>query len=605
MSSVAVARTFLNVPAEVSVLGTLEKIDAHLFTGPYFRLDADNKKSSQTFETADQARKMYQRAVVVGNVRPGVVAVDIDLDEDEAAEAILYQLKTWCEDHAAWHTTRRSGGGAGRWHFIAVPPAGQAAQLEELATALRVRSGYSGADVDVRSTLRLLSSPHRKTGVIQALEDCPHELLSGLPRTARADARSIRRPAPDAPAPDADATLTRAQWAAFRSSPKLETRSHTEFEICRRLKGSGASPEAVWNAFTTARSRSDIGHAKERDYAWFLINMWQKIRLVSAATEQRNDGRSRHADGYDWAAWALPMSANVRRLWSVWDGRHARTVEHVAIVAADRIGRSTEGRAPLPLRDLMEDTGRDIKTVSAALRSLVEVGLLERVSRFSYSADVASASDVYALGGAYDSPQSLTPTPRSYTPRSVLWHSLGSSALSLLLTTLHADTSLSLRSLATASHYSTAPLSTRQRQLITGLLHELAQRNVLNQDVPDSWRNSTKGTAIQPRAGLRILAAIRSRISRERAAFRSLVESQRESWKERWMAQKEAALEVMKERRRQHQIKWWASLSAEERQLRQRVWKDHWSNASLAERKARKEYLKKQRPTATDWELAA
>lgn len=605
MSSVAVARTFLNVPAEVSVLGTLEKIDAHLFTGPYFRLDADNKKSSQTFETAAQARKMYQRAVVVGNVRQGVVAVDIDLDEDEAAEAILYQLKTWCEDHAAWHTTRRSGGGAGRWHFIAVPPAGHAAQLEELATALRVRSGYSGADVDVRSTLRLLSSPHRKTGVIQALEECPHELLAGLPETARADAGSNRRPTPDAPAPAADAMLTRVQWAAFRTSPKLETRSHTEFEICRRLKGSGASPEAVWNALTTARSRSDIGHARERNYAWFLINMWQKIRLVPATKEQRSGGRHGTADGYDWAVWALPMSANVRRVWSVWDGRHARTVEHVAIIAADRIGRSTDGRAPLPLRDLMEDTGRDIKTVSAALRSLVDVGLLERVSRFSYSADVAAASDVYALGGAYETPQSLTPTPRSYTPRSPLWHSLGSSALSLLLTTLHAGTSLSLRSLATASHYSSSPLSTRQRQLITGLLNELAQRNVLNQDGPDAWQNSTKGSVTQPRAGLRILAAIRTRIAREREAFRSLVESQRENWKETWMAQKHAALEVMKERRRQHQIKWWESLPAEERQLRQRIWKDHWNDASSAERQARREYMKEQRPMVTDWELAA
>ncbi len=589
----------------MSVLGTLEKIDAHLFTSPYFRLDADNKKSSQTFETSGQARKMYQRAVVVGSVRPGVVAVDIDLDDDDEADAILYQLRTWCEDHAAWHTTRRSGGGAGRWHFIAIPPADQAGQLEELASALRARSGYSGTDVDVRSTLRLLSSPHRKTGVIQALEDCPHELLAGLPKTTRAEARSNGRPTPVMPAPATDETLTRAQWAAFRNSPKLETRSHTEFEICRRLKGYGASPEAVWNALTTAPSRNDIGHAKERNYAWFLINMWRKIRLVPATKEQRNGGCQRHADGYDWSAWALPMSANVRRVWSAWDGRHARTVEHVAIVAADRIGRSSEGRAPLPLRDLMEDTGRDIKTISAALRSLVDVGLLERVSRFSYSADVASASDVYALGGAYETPQSLTPTPRSYTPRAPLWHALGSSALSLLLTTLHAGTSLSLRSLATASHYSTLPLSTRQRQLILGLLNELAQRNVLNEDGPDAWQNSTKGTVTQPRVGLRMLAAIRTRIARERAAFRSLVESQRESWKEKWLAQKQAALEVMKERRRQHQITWWESLTLKERQLRQRIWKEHWNNASPAERQARKVYMKKQRPSATDWELAA
>ncbi|WP_369021758.1 hypothetical protein [Paenarthrobacter ureafaciens] len=589
----------------MSVLGALEKIDAHLFTGPYFRLDADNKKASQTFETAARARKMYPRAVVVGNVRPGVVAVDVDLDDDDAAEAILYQLRTWCEDYAAWHTTRRSGGGTGRWHFIAIPPAGQAVQLEELANALRDRSGYSGTDVDVRSTLRLLSSPHRKTGVIQALEDCPHELLAGLPRTVHPVVRRKSRPTTAVPAPDTDATLTRAQWAAFRSSPKLATRSHTEFEICRRLKGHGASPEAVWNALMTARSRSDIGHAKERNYAWFLINMWRKIRLVPASKEQRKGGRRRPADGYDWAAWALPMSANVRRLWSVWDGRHARTVEHVAIIAADRIGRSSDGRAPLPLRDLMEDTGRDIKTISAALRSLVDVGLLERVSRFSYSADVSSASDVYALGKAYVAPQSLTPTPRSYTPRSALWLALGSSALSLLLTTLHAGTSLSLRTLASASHYSSTPLSTRQRKLITGLLTELAQRNVLVQDGSDAWRNSTKGAAVQPRAGLRMLAAIRIRIEHERAAFRALVESQRECWNETWMVQKEAALEVMKRRRRQRQIQWWESLSAEERQLRQRIWKDHWSNASVAERQARKEHLKKQRPTTTDWELAA
>lgn len=590
----------------MSEFGALEEIDARLFTGPYFRLDADNKKASQTFDTAAQARTMYHRAVVVGSVRPGVVAVDIDLDDDAAAEAILYQLSSWCEDHAAWHTTRRSGGGDGRWHFIAIPPTGQAAELEQLATALRVRSGYSGTDVDVRSTLRLLSSPHRKTGVIQALEDSPHELLAGLPKTAAVDTGRNRRPTTGAATPAADATLTRVQWTAFRTSPKLETRSHTEFEICRRLKGSGASPDAAWNALTTSKSRTDIGHAKERNYAWFLINMWRKIRLVSAADEQRTGGRRRRTEGYDWAAWALPMSANVRRFWSAWDGRHARTVEHVAIIAADRIGRSSDGRAPLPLRDLMEDTGRDIKTVSAALRSLVDVGLLERVSRFSYSADVASASDVYALGGTYDAPQSLTPTPRSYTPRSALWHALGSSALSLLLTTLHHDgTPLPLRTLATASHYSSSPLSTRQRQLITALLHELVQRNVLSQDSTATWRNSTNGAAIQPRAGLRKMAALRTRIQHERKAFRSVVESQRERWKDQWESMKQAALEAMKERRRQHQIVWWESLPADEREVRRRVWKDHWNSASPAERQARKAYLKKHRPKATDWELAA
>lgn len=581
--------------------------DVELFTAPYFTIDAQNRLSSGMLSQ----RPTDRQAVTVGTVRADVVAVDIDLDDADAAAWLVHHLTQWCEDHVSWHLHRSSGGGPGRSHFYAIPPAHAAAQLRELVAELRQALGARSQSVDLRSTLRLLSSPHRLGGARGPL------FVSELPLPSRRDPqghpKALSRVPRAADVPPTNAQLTASQRATARMVPASRRprhgrvpagvdRSETEYKIARRLKAQGASPEAVYNALRDTELRADLGKSAERGYAWFQRHIWSRITV---APRPENGSRGRRGE-YDWARYALPTSAAVRAVWHQWCTRQRHSVEHVAVVAAARLGPLGQEGGPLPLRDLVEDTGRDLGTIRSALKALCDAGILRRTRRFTLSKNADKSSDHYALIIAAESKASLTPTPRSYTPADPLWLGLAPSAPSLTLTLLHSPTEpLDLASMLRLSGFtfSRRP-STRQRTLGQEVLACLVQRAVLSK-TSDGYREGTKASIVRPREGLRRWSELRERHRVERGRFRQWVKDLYVSAQARWQQARQESLERLKQRNRERQIQWWRNLSEGEREHRWQVWKETWAGASPEARRARARKLAAARPGGSDWSLAA
>lgn len=574
--------------------------DAELFTAPFFTIDAENRLQGGMLKE----RPVDPAAVVVGTIRDDAVAIDIDLGEPGSTEWLLHHLVQWCEDHVTWYLHRASGGGEGRAHFFALPSEHVANDLRALVDRLREALGANTREVDLRSTIRLVSAPHRRGG-----ERGPAE-ISQLPMPVRRQPRAIGEVTtrqPSAYGTPADSSrLTASQRANARMVPAGPDRSYTEFMIARRLKAEGASADAVYNALIDPELRPDIGHTAERSYAWFCKYMWS--RIVVTERDPKKPGHSRR--GHDWATFALPASRAVRAVWGQWSTRHRHTVEHVAVVAAARLGGLGAEGGPLPLRDLVEDTGKDLKTVQGALASLREAGILERVKRFKISSDVSASSDHYALTVELPNAASLTPTPRSYNPSDPLWLGMASSALSLTLTTLHEPTTAyDLTTLLRLSgfQFQRRP-STRQKSLALTVLTTLCSRAVLHQDSAGSYTNPTNSSVIRPRAGLRRWNALRERHMIERQRFRATIKelyASAKSAKARWNRERRECLEKLKIRRRRHQREWWDGLSEVERDHRRRIWKEMWHGSSVEAQDARLKKLSRERPKTTDWMLAA
>ncbi|RJK92531.1 hypothetical protein [Vallicoccus soli] len=171
-------------------------LDALLFApAGWFAIDAGNRKvPGVTPGTLEQALALVGRgavATVVGQLRPGVVGVDVDAAGalgDTAAEA----LRDWCAARGLWHLLRPSGGGPGRWHLFVVPGVHDGA-LRAHVDALRRELRLGSRLLDVRTQLRPLSAPHRRTGAPGA-SCAPASLLLD---EVLADLRRVLEPLPE------------------------------------------------------------------------------------------------------------------------------------------------------------------------------------------------------------------------------------------------------------------------------------------------------------------------------------------------------------------------------------------------------------------------
>ena len=133
-----------------------------------------------------------QVATVFGLLRPGVVAVDVDMAR---GEAVVGDLVAWCVQADLWHVVRRSGQ-EGHAHVLIVV-GDRRAELGGFCERLRAAYGVSGKLIDIREEhkgLRPLSAPHR-------LGTTP-PLPAGLARAARALPAALRGlPPATAPTP--------------------------------------------------------------------------------------------------------------------------------------------------------------------------------------------------------------------------------------------------------------------------------------------------------------------------------------------------------------------------------------------------------------------
>ena len=574
--------------------------DTELFTAPYFLIDADNRKTSAMLDEypGDTA------GPIVGTVHPRVVAIDIDLDDEDATDWLLHHLIAWCEDTTTWYIHRASGGGPGRRHFLALPQPAHRDKLQALIEELRDELVATKTQIDVRGTLRLLSSPHRHGHERGPLTTAPWRLPANLlsdtdgGRSAKRTQRGRRA----VPARTGDELTPRQRHLAATLDCQEaidQTRSGIEFLIALRLKALGATADAVFNALCDPTLRDDIGKAAEKGYNWFYTHVWEKINVEPAIS----------AKTYDWATYALPMSRAVREAWGHWPTRHKHTVEHVAVVAAARIGSHGAAGGPLPLRDLVEDTGIDKDTVSAALKTLRETGLLIRTKRFRITEEsVANSSDHYALAIELE-PPSLTPTTSLYTPlthapAAPLWLALPPAALSATLTLMHSGQALTLTNLLqlTGYKFQTQP-STRQKALGRALLQTMEDHGLLATTDQDTYElHTTSQDTEKSAAGLDKWTELRAKHRKERNTFREAVtaiyEKARE-FKAAWTKARAEAIERTKQHRRAGQLAWWASLTPASRERRSEIYKETWWNSTEEERQVRQAKIDASRP-ATD-----
>lgn len=572
------------------------QLDSLLFTAPYFLIDADNHKTSDMLTT----RPAHTQQPIVGTLHPNVVAIDFDLNTEEEADWALHHLITWCEDRSTWYAHRASGGGPGRVHFLALPRKERRDELASYIEQLRIELDATKTQIDVRDTLRLLSSPHRlghaRGQLVTAWATPPAELLPGTPPPRQHRTHN-------APAHNTADQLTERQrrLAATLDCQEAidQTRSGIEFLVSLRLKALGATADAVFNALCDPTLRDDIGKAAENGFVWFYTHVWEKIDVEPATTTKI----------YDWSIYALPMSRAVRESWETWPTRHKHTVEHVAVVVAARIGMHGVAGGPLPIRDLVEDTGIDKDTVSAALKTLRETGLLTRTKRFRITEEsLATSSDHYAL--AIDSePSSLTPTTSLYTqppyaPAAPFWLALPPAALSATLTLMHSGQPLDLTTLLQLSGYTfqTQP-STRQKSLGRALLRTMEDHGLLATTDQDTYELHTTGQDIEKSAaGLDKWHELRAQHRKERRTFREAVIAVYERARElkaEWKKAQLEAIERNKQQRRAGQERWWAALSHERRERRREIFKEMWRNATAEERQVRLAKIETSRP-ATD-----
>ncbi|RYI20631.1 hypothetical protein EVU97_14020, partial [Dermacoccus sp. 147Ba] len=322
---------------------------------------------------------------IVGTLHRQFIAIDVDVPGLEG-HAITENLAGWCEETGLWHLIRPSGGAEGRHHVI-VAPHGQEILLRHHVEALRARYRVAKSHIDIRSSLRPLSAPHRRGGcptaygdlahalsTLQAFSDTtpaqPHAKLDKPPSGRRL--RTIepltpkRRYAPRA-LPEKWATyLSTGRRPAWRNAdnPELDTSNSTWELMCTaEMMRSGWEPLHAWNTIQTCHPAA-MERAR-KDYHRWVTGVWNAAVKADDEFQPRprtsphiRQATQEATDRLRTYAWSLSPRERVALL----------VVAHVIL---RRIEREDTLRVPCPERDLVLDTGiKDRKTIRKQLQRL-------------------------------------------------------------------------------------------------------------------------------------------------------------------------------------------------------------------------------------------
>ena len=353
----------------------------------------------------DQALRLIgqgQVATVFGLLRPGVVAVDVDMAR---GEAVVGDMVAWCVEVGVWHVVRRSGR-EGHAHVLVVV-GDRRDELVGFCERLRVSYGVSGTRIDVREGhkgLRPLSAPHRSgvtpplpAGLARAARALPAALRGLPPATAptTAPARAgvaslVARPLPrsikarDLPADWADyfaAGIPPAQVAGWSDA----SRSTVESTATWQMAAAGWGAERAWLAISQAHPRA-FTKARAKGRRWWTATVWN--RKVEDLTADPPPPAQRHSPDPE----LVRRIAAHRDAWeAVWVARYPdprrHTLRRVLDVLLDRMTRTANPRVPCPQRDLVLDTGLSRPTVTAALTVLHDDGWIVLERSFSPGSD--------------------------------------------------------------------------------------------------------------------------------------------------------------------------------------------------------------------------
>lgn len=530
----------------VSVLA--QRFDDVLFAGPMVLIDAANQGAGlvATASHAAAAIAAGRAATWAAQVRPGVVAVDVDLNHKGLAREISHDLTQWARSRGLWCATRASGGGRGRLHIVVA-----AGDCDELLHARvedwRDQAGLTARQLDIRGSIRPFSAPHRRTGYTHfptTLDAADLELVGELVSSRR----NVRRKDRSTPIRRIRRHLALDEEARPLPSVRTQdrTRSGVEFAQTLALYNHGASESASWSC-VSGQPGSKSG---ERGRRWWQVNIWDKIRPrpVSENTPART---------FDMARMILPTIDAHRDQFAELHPRSRNTLETVLMVLLEKI--QTAGArlwVPVSERDLHLCTRLDRKTIRQATAHLVRLGIVNRREGVRVG-DAHSYEAGPACVTSLTPPPILTPPPSRWLP-----HCPASAAHHL-----------------TSHHFQhpAAVSSTRQRRLQEVTAEALRQRGVLDTP-PDP--ETTASDAIAWRSSL-------SAITAERDQFHGMCRARRHRHE-----QERAAND---ERRRRH---WWEALSEEERSERHHAWRGLFATLSIDQRWRRCEELRRRRQLA-------
>lgn len=604
------------------------RLDAWLFrAGSWFAIDANNQTvpgvRPPTVEAGLPLVGRGRVAAIVGRLRAGAAVVDVDV-EGGLGEYAAHEVTSWAHAQSYWSLLRPSGGARGRHHvFIAHPDLTRGsdrwAELEDYLAGLAAGIGVRGRALDLRDSVRALSSPHRHGGITKPygnLADSLRDLRRLLPEPPAiwepVRATKTRTTPPAAPVATAGRRRElRPEWAAYFAHgivpPRLRTertRSLIEAQATAELVWAGHTEESGWRLIQTAHPAA-MGKARSQRRGWWNKYVWDKAVADVA--------QYRHAHGHPEPAEAAPaaraygvvppevavaVEAARRRLEDLlWTQpvRGRATIGLVGHILLDRITRTAtkDGqvvlRVPCPERDLVLDTGiRDRKTIRAALRLLHgTVGTLHRDALSHALPDRASTSfefsiEPVSLEGVREIPPPRVfhpPLPWAALPRvaHAVWRALeqgGSQGRAITQVAITAQITTSPQDTPTRSQ-----LDTTRRAL-----QSLAAAGLAVVDEHGRWhQRRTPARAYVARA-IEHGDALRDLIDAERAAYRSPAAHIERL--DTWAAGRERAYK----KQLAHHKAWWDGLSPAERAQRRAARRLEFAQlpiAAQAQRKAR------------------
>lgn len=584
-------------------------LDDLLFAAPVFCIDSGNSKVVTDrplkflSEAADLVRS-GKAASYVATLRESAVAVDIDGDDEDWSTSALEHLTHHAEELGGWYLTRRSGGGAGRWHLIACFRS-QAARdaFKAIVDTVRAHWGATARQIDWRRTLRPLSAPHRKTGRVE-LPEFVEGAANTLPSWAMNMPRYMPRPAtlrketPVTPWHRSLSTIPSGEFWERLRNPGVEyyvDRSLSELLSTARLVIAGFDDEAAWKVVQDPHHRG-FARSRQRGHRWWVKFCWNEAVEYVDSQRGSHTGKS---PAERWKRVTGPLLAGVRKLhWESWTPATRHSGERVLAAIGDRMARQGLGCRPLPQRDLENDTGQSRNTISKALRQFVKDGVLVKTRTYHQSMGT-KASDEYSLNLlALDFRAEKTEPPCSHTPapRSRSWFSLATTLA------LHPGP-LTVTQLFHLTGYTPTPQPTRsQLENVSTGLAALRKLRVAK-ETKRGWQ-LTGQAAREVRSMKQRKATTAARIERERRAFKGVWEETRRSLQKRWEEQKERALQKRAAADQNRREAWWASLTAEERKSRRDEWKASFRELTPAQQKARIAELRERRYMAR-WGAAA
>lgn len=592
---------------------TLAATDRVLFQpAGWFAIDAGNQRVPGVVPgSLNAALDLVGRgrvATVVGRLRRGVVAVDVDV-AGERGHAIADEVVGWCAARGVWHLVRPSGGADGRTHVLTVP-GGRAAELEDLVVNVRARWRVSRTAVDLRvggrpgrDGLRPLSAPHRSGAVTHPLGDLT-EATAALRQVLPVEndqtpvpARGTPPPettgpassvAPLAPRPRKHPTPLPEVWTRYLATgqaPQVggedQSRSAIEQVATGHLLRAGHDAASAWQTIQTAHPDA-MTKTRAQGRPWWVQYVWN--RAVEADTAWR-DTHAQSTSTAGAVVVAAVTAAHQRLDEAVWavSPRRRPTLLRVGDALLARMLRTDTTTVPAPERNLVEDTGiADRKTVRSALHQLHDAGVWRLRETFDPDHREASSHEISIphtprQGVRHLPPPALdTPLPTAY-PLPGLLPAAAYPLWRTLTVSPHPTPAEELCQTAHLTQTKATPPTTSQVRTTGEALQALARAGLATCTEHGTWTTGPGPTRAYQEAVQERRAELAERVAAERAEYRARTST-------RWSVGRAAALK----KQRATEKAWWDGLDPTERTRRRTQYRQDFASLTLLEQEHRK-----------------